>query len=68
MQYNVPLLIDPRVFTISAQGFKSAWTRAMANYRESGGERFAENDLRAMVATQARDQGMDATFNVATFQ
>lgn len=48
---------DSRLFPISDRGFKSAWTRAMQKY---AGERFAENDLRAKVAGDAMDLGMDA--------
>ncbi len=51
---------EARLFPITSQGFKSAWARAMARYAERGGERFAENDLRAKVAGQAIDKGMDA--------
>lgn len=51
---------EARLFPISPEGFKSAWARAMAKYVENGGERFAENDLRAKVAGQAIDKGMDA--------
>jgi integrase len=48
---------------LSTQGFKSAWTRAMRAAIEVGAltERFAENDLRAKVATDARALGQDAT-------
>ncbi|NDU86132.1 MAG: transposase [Ferrovum sp.] len=49
---------DSKLFEISASGFKAAWSRAMAKY---DGEKFAENDLRAKVATQAIDEGRDAT-------
>lgn len=52
---------ESRLFVISASGFKTAWARAMAKYSAHGGDKFAENDLRAKVATQAIDQGMDAT-------
>lgn len=48
---------ETRIFTISASGFKTAWSRAMRAY---GGDRFAENDLRAKVAGAAIDKGMDA--------
>jgi integrase len=51
---------EARLFPISARGFKSAWARAMAKYAENGGERFAENDLRAQVGSKAMDKGMDA--------
>lgn len=49
---------ESRLFPISASGFKTAWARAMAKY---DGEKFAENDLRAKVASQAIDKGLDAT-------
>ena len=52
---------DPRFFQISQRGFKSAWSRAMEKYAKEGGGKFAENDLRAFVATEAHDLGMDAT-------
>ncbi len=48
---------ETRLFPISASGFKTAWSRAMRAY---GGDRFAENDLRAKVAGAAIDKGMDA--------
>ena len=48
---------DPRLFVISQSGFKSAWARAMKAY---GQESFAENDLRAKVASEAIDMGKDA--------
>lgn len=51
---------EARLFPLSASGFKTAWARAMAKYAEHGGEKFAENDLRAKVASQAIDKGMDA--------
>lgn len=48
---------------MTSQGFKSAWARAMKVAIASGAfaERFAENDLRAKVASDARDMGQDAT-------
>ena len=49
---------EPRLFPITSSGFKSAWARAMKDYKGDG---FAENDLRAKVATEAIDMGMDAT-------
>jgi integrase len=53
---------DPRLFQITQRGFKSAWSRAMKKYQpEDKSKRFAENDLRAYVATEAIDAGMDAT-------
>ncbi len=48
---------ESRFFVISTSGFKSAWARAMKAY---GKESFAENDLRAKVASMAVDKGMDA--------
>jgi integrase len=48
---------ETRLFVISQSGFKTAWQRAMAKYE---GEKFAENDLRAKVASAAMDMGMDA--------
>jgi integrase len=51
---------ESRLFSISSSGFKTAWARAMARYAENGGERFAENDLRAQVGGKAMDLGMDA--------
>jgi integrase len=51
---------ESRLFPISASGFKAAWARAMAKYINHGGERFAENDLRAQVGGKAMDLGMDA--------
>lgn len=53
---------ESRFFPITARGFKSAWSRAMHKYQPEKIElRFAENDLRAKVATEAMDLGMDAT-------
>ena len=49
---------ESRLFPITARGFKSAWARAMQTY---GKESFAENDLRAKVAGEAIELGMDAT-------
>lgn len=46
---------------LSSAGFKSAWKRAMADAKAAGIESFAENDLRAKVATEARDLGQNAT-------
>lgn len=48
---------------LSASGFKSAWARAMAKAIEANSldETFAENDLRAKVATEAIDLGQNAT-------
>jgi hypothetical protein len=51
---------EARFFPITDHGFKTAWARAMARYAAAGGERFAENDLRAKVAGDAIDKGMDA--------
>ena len=55
---------EPRLFPITARGFKSAWSRSMHKYKPDDKDidlRFAENDLRAKVATEAIDMGMDAT-------
>jgi integrase len=54
---------EARLFPITARGFKSAWSRAMAKFKagELKHERFAENDLRAKVASEAIDMGLDAT-------
>lgn len=49
---------ETRLFGITASGFKTAWSRAMHHLPEDA--RFAENDLRAKVAGQAIDKGMDA--------
>lgn len=49
---------EPRLFPITARGLKSAWARAMKDYNK---ESFAENDLRAKVAGEAMELGMDAT-------
>jgi integrase len=52
---------ESRLFPISESGFKTAWSRAMHAWQpEDVAARFAENDLRAKVAGQALDQGMDA--------
>ena len=37
----------------SRDGFSSIWQRCIAKFVEAGGERFAENDLRAKVATDS---------------
>ena len=53
---------ESRFFVITPRGFKSAWSRAMHKYQPEKIElRFAENDLRSKVATEAMDLGMDAT-------
>lgn len=52
---------EPRLFAISSSGFKTAWSRAQEKFIRAGGERFAENDLRAKVASDAIDKGQDAT-------
>jgi integrase len=48
---------------LSARGFKSAWARAMAKAMEAHSliETFAENDLRAKVASEAVELGQNAT-------
>jgi integrase len=48
---------------LSDHGFKSAWSRAMraAIKAKALAERFAENDLRAKVASDAQELGQDAT-------
>lgn len=48
---------------LSASGFKSAWARAMAKAINAGSlaETFAENDLRAKVASEAIELGQNAT-------
>lgn len=48
---------------LSSSGFKSAWARAMAKAMEAGSlsETFAENDLRAKVASEAVELGQNAT-------
>ena len=51
---------ESRLFPISASGFKTAWARSMTKYANAGGQRFAENDLRAQVGGKAMDLGMDA--------
>lgn len=52
---------ETRLFPISASGFKTAWNRAMHAWQpDDAAARFAENDLRAKVAGQALDKGMDA--------
>lgn len=52
---------ETRLFPISCSGFKTAWSRAMHAWQPDTPEsRFAENDLRAKVAGQALDKGMDA--------
>lgn len=52
---------ETRLFPISASGFKAAWSRAMHAWQPADVDaRFAENDLRAKVAGQALDKGMDA--------
>lgn len=48
---------ESRLFVITQSGFKTAWARAMAKFN---GDHFAENDLRAKVAGEAMDLGMDA--------
>lgn len=45
---------------MTASGFKTAWSRAMAKAIEKGAASFAENDLRAKVAGEAMDLGQDA--------
>ncbi len=49
---------ESRLFPITVSGLKSAWARAMNKYEGDG---FAENDLRAKVASEAIDLGLDAT-------
>ncbi len=51
------------IFAISAREIKSPWSRAMASYKtiEEKDQRFAQNDLRAKVASEAFDLGLDAT-------
>lgn len=52
---------ETRLFPISESGFKTAWSRAMHAWQPDDVEaRFAENDLRAKMAGQALDKGMDA--------
>lgn len=48
---------------LTGSGFKSAWARAMKNAMEakSLSETFAENDLRAKVASEAVELGQNAT-------
>lgn len=48
---------------LSGMGFKSAWARAMAKAMGAGSltETFAENDLRAKVASEAVELGQNAT-------
>jgi len=48
---------------LSSSGFKSAWARAMTKACEAGSliESFAENDLRAKVASEAVELGQNAT-------
>ena len=48
---------------LTSGGFKSAWARAMAKAIESASltETFAENDLRAKVASEAVELGQNAT-------
>jgi integrase len=48
---------------LTSSGFKSAWARAMERAMEakSLSETFAENDLRAKVATEAIELGQNAT-------
>ena len=58
------LFNSPRDGTaLTKSGFKSAWARAMAKAMEDGSltETFAENDLRAKVATEAIELGQNAT-------
>lgn len=52
---------------MTQSGFKSAWARAMAKSMKAGSlaETFAENDLRAKVATEAIELGQDATAMLA---
>jgi integrase len=49
--------------TLTSGAFKSAWARAMEKAMESGSltESFAENDLRAKVASEAVELGQNAT-------
>lgn len=60
---SLSLFNSNRGTQLSSRGFKSAWTRAMNAATAAGdlAERFAENDLRAKVATDARELGQDAT-------
>jgi len=48
---------------LTSGGFKSAWSRAMTKAIEAGSlnESFAENDLRAKVASEAVELGQNAT-------
>jgi len=48
---------------MSESSFKGHWRKAMIAAMEAGSltERFAENDLRAKVATEARDLGQNST-------
>lgn len=48
---------------LTSSGFKSAWARTMAKAIEAGSltETFAENDLRAKVASEAVELGQNAT-------
>lgn len=49
--------------TLTSGAFKSAWARTMSKAMESGSltETFAENDLRAKVASEAVELGQNAT-------
>lgn len=61
--HSIFLFNSNRGTQLSESGFKTAWSRAMnaAIKAKALTERFAENDLRAKVATDAHDQGQDAT-------
>jgi len=45
---------EPRYFPVSAAGFKSAWRRAMAEWKGLGNEAFREHDIRAKTASDSR--------------
>ena len=62
------LINSPRDGTkLTSHGFKSAWARAMKKAIEAKAlsETFAENDLRAKVATEAIELGQNATAMLA---
>lgn len=45
---------DTRYFPLSAAGFKSAWRRAMAQWKAAGNVPFWEHDIRAKTASDSR--------------
>jgi integrase len=45
---------DTRYFPLSASGFKSAWRRAMAQWKAAGNAPFWEHDIRAKTASDSR--------------